>query len=713
MTRTLLIDNYDSFTYNLYALIAEVTGAQPLVVRNDGIEWRSVQTLDIDRIVISPGPGRVHRRADLGLSADAILHSELPVLGVCLGHQAIGHFFGADVCCAREPFHGRACEVIHSGEDLFYGLPSPFRAVRYHSWEVLRLPAELQATAWTKDGTLMALRHRSRPLWGVQFHPESISTEYGAQILRRFVELGGEAHPRSTPARPAPATAQVTAPQAMMLRLFAVALDGAVSAEAAFTALFGASSTAFWLDSSSTADHRGRFSYMGDATGPRAETLRYRHNAATLEIKCGETTAVENESIFSYLARRSSQYQLHPERPALPFEFCGGYVGYFGYELKGELTGATAHAAETDDACWLFADRFVAFDHASATSWLVCLDQPEGLCEQNRLWLENARRKLAECAKHVARERGSPASAGTVTNLRWRHAPEQYRQLILKAKEAIRLGESYEICLTNQIAAECSIDPLTAYVNLRRVNPAPYSAFLRFGSLCVLCSSPELFLAISARGEVTSKPIKGTAARSSDVLEDERRARELAGSVKNQAENLMIVDLLRNDLNRVCTTGSVHVPALFAIESFQSVHQLVSTICGTLRTATSAVDCIRATFPGGSMTGAPKIRTMAILDELECGPRGVYSGSLGYLAVSGAAQLNIVIRTLVMNGQKMTIGTGGAITALSDPHEEFAEVILKVRALLQALSVSGASVDIRTLIAEDPPAEALKQSRAG
>jgi para-aminobenzoate synthetase len=189
VAETLLIDNYDSFTYNLYALLAEVAGKPPLVVRNDEQPWESLAQMPFDRIVISPGPGRPQRASDLGLSARAIICGTRPVLGVCLGHQAIGHLCGARVDLAREPMHGRVCSIRHMGLDLFDGVPSPFLAVRYHSLAVTDLPAELQPLAWAEDGTLMALRHRKRPLWGVQFHPESICTEYGGRLVRRFFEL--------------------------------------------------------------------------------------------------------------------------------------------------------------------------------------------------------------------------------------------------------------------------------------------------------------------------------------------------------------------------------------------------------------------------------------------------------------------------------------------------------------------------------------------
>jgi para-aminobenzoate synthetase len=265
------------------------------------------------------------------------------------------------------------------------------------------------------------------------------------------------------------------------------------------------------------------------------------------------------------------------------------------------------------------------------------------------------------------------------------HLPDAlYLQRIHAAKEAIQHGESYEVCLTNEFVAEADIEPFEAYRRLRRINPAPFAAYLRFDGLAVLSSSPERFLKIDADGLVEARPIKGTIRRGADARQDAELAEQLRSSVKDRSEHLMIVDLLRNDLGRVCAIGSVHVPDLFTIERYATVHQMVSSIRGRLSAGTSPIACIRAGFPGGSMTGAPKLRTMAILDELEERPRGIYSGSIGYIGLDGSVDLSIVIRTAIHHDGRIRIGAGGAIVDLSTPEEELAEVHLKCRAIIEA-----------------------------
>lgn len=701
--RTLLIDNHDSFTYNLYQYLAVANDEEPLVVRNDEMPWEAVEKLGFDNIVISPGPGRPQRPADLGISADALRYADVPVLGVCLGHQAMAHACGGTVDLAVRPMHGRLDRISHAQKDLFRGIPDRFEAVRYHSLAVTHLPSSLEPLAWTSDGTLMALRHVARPWWGVQFHPESICTEFGARLLRNFHDLSQEW--RTAPHRRNASTgsdAYALPPVNGRMHVHVEWLDTVVTAEEIYVAAFSASPTSFWLDSSLTDSGRARFSFMGDASGPRAEVIRYDAQTRSIEVHRGHTSEVRTESVFDYL---QAQLALpRPVGPILPFDFHGGFVGYFGYESMADATGRQAAANAMPDAAWIRVDRFIAFDHAEQVTWVVCLDT-QHTCEVNREWMRRMRQQLSTRmdARSPVTEASQPPAVG-LGAIAWRTSLAAYRDRILDAQAQILQGETYEVCLTNQLQAAGSIEPLGVYRLLRRHNPAPYAAFLKLADQAVLCASPELFLRIGQDRSVESKPIKGTAARGVSADEDQAITSELARDEKTRAENLMIVDLLRNDLNRVCDVDSVHVPSLFSVETYATVHQLVSTIRGRLRADRTVIDCVRAAFPGGSMTGAPKERTMRILETLEEGRRGVYSGSLGYLSFGGAAQLNIVIRTIVSTPAGASIGTGGAIVSMSDPDAEVQEIVLKTRALVEVLVAGGAPAPELLPLAPSVPA---------
>jgi para-aminobenzoate synthetase len=717
---TLLIDNYDSFTYNLFQLLAEVNGAEPLVVRNDEASWEELRRLDFDNVVLSPGPGRPQEEKDFGVCAEAIRACEKPLLGVCLGHQGIGWLEGGEVEPAPVPMHGRLVAIEHDGSPLFAGIPSPFRGVRYHSLALRRpLPPSLRAIA-SCDGVPMALEHCSRRQWGVQFHPESIATDHGARLLANFRDLtaarsGFRNRPRSVEFVRHSRT-NSTSPKATELRV--QCLDALPDPEAVFVSLYGETENAFWLDSSRPGE-RGRFSFMGDANGPLSEVISYDVESESLTIRRQDEGESRRESIFDYLYFRASQ--LSPEfRPKLPFDFDCGFVGYLGYEMKAECGHPLGHSSDHPDAAFILADRLIVFDHEQGHTYLLTLltqlsEEGEEIgvagtgsvdptangskdqgAEAAATWLSATAARLAalgdvsEGEPGVPRRtlpvrRGTPGSPPKDLNLQWSCPKHRYLADIETCLTRLREGESYEICLTNQLHADLDSDPLDLYRALRRTNPAPFAAYLRFGDLAVLSSSPERFLRVGADRVAEVRPIKGTSPRGATSEEDARLAAALAADEKSRAENLMILDLLRNDLGAVCEVGSVEVPEAMAVESYETVHQLVSAVRGRLRPGAGPLDAVRSCFPPGSMTGAPKHRTTEIIDELEGAPRGVYSGAIGYLGLGGGADLSVAIRTLVLANGRATIGAGGAIVLQSDPEREWEEMLLKAAAAARAI----------------------------
>ncbi len=585
----------------------------PVVVRNDEMDWAQISALDFNSVIISPGPGRPDRERDFGVSRDAILNAEVPVLGVCLGHQGIVYLFGGQVSQVP-PVHGRSSEIIHDGDELFKGIPQRFSAVRYHSLAVIEpLPAELKKIAWTSDGTVMALRHVTRPIWGVQFHPESVSSEYGLELLRNF--LSPRSRSREIPLPHPP--------------------------EVLFRELFSHERYAFWLDSALRTE-RTRFSYMG----------------ASDQVYTGGFEQVDRLLQHSRI-----------DVPNLPFPFTGGYVGYFGYECGSRHK----HQSPYPDSVLLRVERFFAIDHIENELYLVGDEQ----------WLDEMERRIAAITPQTA-DRWNQLTPVA----RYSISRPDYLKKVEECLSLIEAGESYELCLTNKICLATNIPALTYYETLRRTNPAPYSAFLQLDDIQVASTSPECFLRIDRHGKAESRPIKGTIRRGNTAEEDERLRDLLASDTRYRAENLMIVDLVRHDLSRVCEVGSVHVPRLMEVETYPTVHQLVSTIAGRLRPDVTTIDCVRALFPGGSMTGAPKLRSVELLDELEPSARGIYSGAIGYLGFNGAADLSIVIRTAVFQGGHVSLGVGGAIVAQSEPEAEWEEMQLKAQALLRAFDLA-------------------------
>ena len=693
--RLLLVDNYDSYTHNLAHLVAEVTGVVPLVLPNDD---RGLQELDLGGFVaaiVSPGPGHPANERDFGWSRRLFDVPTLPVLGVCLGHQGLAVHAGGRVVPAPAPKHGHVTQVRHGETGLFAGLPQNFRAVRYHSLAVqLPLPATLEALAWAEDNVLMALRHRTRPHYGVQFHPESICTEFGARLLSNFMALHVEQRVRVSVARNAPygvhRSAREAPPRAASssvgspaLEVFFRSVASDLSPEQVYAELFCAAPCSYWLDSARTEPGLSRFSFMGAPTaahGGAGELLSYRCGDGFVHVRCGESSREEPGDIWSALRRR-----LQPEvagREALPFVF-GGYVGYFGYELKAELGGAPHHRAEQPDAMFMQADRFLAFDHLHGRTYVVAIAAQEAQSAAQR-WVRETLSTLQ--AMPVRNLLPAPPAPAQVDLERFAATPRSdYARAIERARAYLLAGESYEICLTNRFLLPAPAQEFAFYQRLRRLNPAPYAALLRLPGLTVHSSSPERFLCVGPGGAVETKPIKGTAARHVDPERDAVVRDSLSAEAKTRAENLMICDLLRNDLARVCSPGSVRVPHFMAVESYATVHQLVSTVRGQLRPGLTAIDVVRACFPGGSMTGAPKLRTLEIIDRLEGRARGVYSGALGYLSYGGAADLSIVIRTAVSDGRNVSIGAGGAIVLASDVKSEYEEMLLKADAVARAL----------------------------
>jgi para-aminobenzoate synthetase len=674
--RCLVIDHEDSFTWNLVEYITQISGSAPIVVRHHQHTWAEIEALYVfDAIVLSPGPGTVTNPQDWQVSRSALTQQTYPVLGVCLGMQGLAYHYGAQIQPAPEPYHGRNSVVVHDHTSpLFVGIPKAFSVTRYHSLVVAEtsLPACLTITARTECGLIMALQHRVLPQWGVQFHPESIQTAYGYQIMTNFLQ-------RCVPSSPLRALPPPVLPPPIQqsYRCWYQTMPLTVAAADVFAALFAAAPYGFWLDSQTDATTGARFSFMG-AVAAEAVLSFARQGTAT-DPEQGELHLCELEQALSQVQVVNAD--------ALPFDFCGGYVGFMAYEMRAVLSDTQCrHRPALPDSAWLKVERFLAFDQLEQTIWLVAVANHTA-ADAAQTWLHTMEQQLQALSQQPAPIAADPEPPGSNVSftLQLDQSMAEYSASIDQCQQHIRAGESYEICLTNRFVGQFHGDPLALYRCMRQDNPAPFGAFIRVGDHRILSTSPERFVQVNRQGWVQAKPIKGTSPRSDDAAQDAVLRANLDASVKDQAENLMIVDLMRHDLTQVSVTGSVKVPKLMDIESYQTVHQMVSTVESQLRPEVTLIDLLRAIYPGGSITGAPKRRTMQILDTLEPSARGIYCGSLGFLGYNQVADLNIAIRTLSLDEQQLQFGAGGAITFLSDPAAEQQEVLLKAEALLKPM----------------------------
>ncbi|CAN5550940.1 hypothetical protein BH09ACT4_BH09ACT4_20990 [soil metagenome] len=446
----------------------------------------------------------------------------------------------------------------------------------------------------------------------------------------------------------------------MTLRLLRHPLGGGFSAPAVFAALHGDETDVFWLDSGAAGT-----SYLG--AGRPWHPVSPVLDAVRAELAGPVPVADDDAPTFRL-----------------------GLVGWLGYELRGETMGVpVARTSRYPDAAFLRVDRAVAIDADGSAQLIALGDAWDGGLAA---WRDEVAASLADVPIRDAHPVNEASTMGKKQQLsaRWHESADQYLANVAACQAAIVEGEAYQLCLTTEVEVEGVFNPIEVYERLRAQSPSHHGALLRIGGVSLLSSSPERFLEVDPgpRATVRTHPIKGTRPRDPDAASDARLRDELLTSDKERAENIMIVDLMRNDLARVSEPGSVTVPSLLDVESYAQVHQLVSSIEGRLREGLDGVDAIAATLPAGSMTGAPKQRATEILDALERRARGLYAGAFGYLGRDGRVDLAMTIRTIVLDERGATIGTGGGITALSVPEEELAEARLKSAALLRALGVA-------------------------
>ena len=456
----------------------------------------------------------------------------------------------------------------------------------------------------------------------------------------------------------------------------------------------------FFLDSGMDTQRLGRYSFLGSEP-----FLVISSRGSEVTLIRGHEHEVQHGNPFDTIGKLLEVYKL--DHCPAPVPFLGGAVGYLSYDLchfVERLPSAAIDDLRLPESYFAFYDTIVAFDHLEEKAYLVATGFPE---MEERQRLRRARMRLEEtkdwlCSSHsviageAKQSRDRDCFVATAPRndrqnkeitLKSNFTPEEYMKAVDRVREYIAAGDVFQVNLSQRFEADLKISPFELYKRLRRVNPAPFASYLNFPGVAIVSASPERFLKVKS-DLVETRPIKGTRPRGKDSVEDERLAHELVHSAKDHAENVMIVDLERNDLGRVCLYGTVKVTELAILETFPTVFHLTSTVLGRLRRGRSDIDLLKATFPGGSITGAPKVRAMEIIDELEPTKRSVYTGSIGYLGFNEDMDINIVIRTFLIKEGRAYFQVGGGIIYDSDPEAEYMETLDKARALIRALQLA-------------------------
>ncbi|OGN99027.1 MAG: aminodeoxychorismate synthase, component I [Chloroflexi bacterium RBG_13_51_18] len=440
----------------------------------------------------------------------------------------------------------------------------------------------------------------------------------------------------------------------------------------------------FFLDSGMDVQKLGRYSFMG--SDPFL-VMRSRGTEITL-IKNGVEEKKQGNP-FDVLGELLKTYTFKDRKSEIPF--LGGAVGYFSYDLCHFIEKLPKQAKDDLQLpeCYLgFYDAIIAFDHMKGKTYLISTGFPE-LEEKKRQ--QRAEARLNEL-RNMIMLAPPPASFEEEKRekrkkLKSNFSHEGYLEAVDRAREYIGAGDIFQVNLSQRLEVEIKTTPYELYKRLRKINPAPFANYFNFGGVSIVGASPERFLKV--KGDwVETRPIKGTKPRGETPEEDKALAESLMASKKDRAENIMIVDLERNDIGRVCRYGTVKVTELAILETYPTVFHLTSTVVGQLREGKNIIDLLKATFPGGSITGAPKVRAMEIIDELEPTRRSVYTGSLGCISFSGDMDLNIVIRTFIVKDGKAYFQVGGAIVYDSEPEAEYIETLDKGKALIQALGLA-------------------------
>ncbi|CAN6610262.1 aminodeoxychorismate synthase [Trichomonascus vanleenenianus] len=729
MPSILLIDSYDSFTFNLSELIERVTHATVVTIHNDTVS-SEVFVNEIlphfDAVVVGPGPGSPGNPADAGvLPALWTLPQDkvLPIFGVCLGFQSMVLGFGGEVKRLEVVKHGQPGKIEHNGQSIFAGITEPFLSTRYHSLHGI-LGAddhEIIPLAYVEDESgriLMAGQHVSKPFYGVQYHPESVCSFHGDTVLGNFWKMAQEwseangrvkatdsdalnAIIRSYGIKPLPFAQRQLASNgsegAVIFESVPVDHVNLKGSQLAVALCDLVKQQGFDFTLLNSGAEPGRWSIIGllekDKTKMLTHYLSYQPDKVFIRPYGGdESTEVAEtlceKGVYEFLA----QYMLPKlekfKNATTPPEsrFVGGLMGYLSYEMGDIPDKVEQIERKYADVSLVDIERSILIDQKTNQLYVV------SIVEDDVAFVKDLAKDITKFVASPIKLEDVPSSSASCFSEPAKFTfpdRETYIDKIEQAKEFLRSGDSYELCLTAQTKIHLPgyLDPWQLYKILLNRNPSPYSCYLDLLDSALVGSSPERFMSWTAGGLCEYRPIKGTVKKVPGMTYE--KAHAILNTPKERGENLMIVDLIRHDLNQM--VENVRVEKLMTVEEYHTVYQLVSVIQGDLPPRYIGIDLLAHSLPPGSMTGAPKKRSVEILRDLEDHTRrGIYSGVSGFWSVTDEGDWSVIIRSAFSykneDNTLWRIGAGGAITILSDSGEEWEEMKTKLESALQAFS---------------------------
>lgn len=712
----LLIDNYDSFTFNVYQYLGEL-GHNVSVVRNNKISLEEIRSMNPDAIFISPGPGYP---IDAGISVPLIKEfaGQIAIFGICLGHQAIGEAFGGRIDHAKNLFHGKTSRIFSCNKGVMKEV-GDIVATRYHSLVVSKqnLPNCLEITCETEDGEIMGLKHKEYNIEGVQFHPESIMTKDGKKLLKAFLDRTQLSIKKTSHGQPTHHTFKVlnrkekqfVVTRTLAIHQYAKEIQFSEDCFAIFRKLQNrwGREKVFLLESVEGPTIDCQRTLIG--VFPRFELIM---DNELLEIKSSEKKIKEalsdsfkdnyalKDNGFSVKGAKFSEiYNLLSKiikidkKHSMELNINNGLAGYFSYEYLHCLENIPKKPTKTLNIPEVHLKYFSILLQVEQGSNKLILTENRIENEKNMMddvcrTIDLAGNKLLDIdirpEEPIRKERKGIDKTKYTSNVE----KEAYVLGAKKVKEYIRNGDIFQVQLAKRICVSQKIDPMKLYEKLRKINPSPYMFYWDNGDYQLIGDSPELQLRID-NGEIVIRPIAGTS-KGKGKNEKERQTiiEKFKNDPKELAEHVMLVDLARNDIGIVATIGSVHVSRLINVEEFSHVFHLVSTVEGELKAGSSSMEVFEATFPAGTLTGAPKVRAMEIISEIEPETRGAYGGAFGFFDFNGNLVSSIIIRTAVKIGDNIFLQAAAGIVADSVPEQEWDEIGYKMQALKQAISES-------------------------